>query len=820
MGKGTILRVPEGMDLPEKVTEALGERLPGYVKQTYQHTPDYKNNIIRRIDSLYKAFLFILDSYPPNPKFTLISADTLRTYADECKAACNLKKESVEEMHLELEQFNAKLINVIETAWPWPDKKKAVKEAVALLNDADCFNMMMDAGRSNIATVTAFELKSGETEYVVQYDESLPPYYDLLLAEIEAIKTNKYPKTPSWFHTLTESQQAYFCNLPEDMTTPTKIMQDLNGLLSTWERVKSQSLNLSSELNKIKENSPPLPSWFNELSTHHKEMIRVLARTSPNVRKDLLKLKEMITVNASNVEFKSTLPRIPILPQWYWNIPDSQQYFLEHVLKNNKIEEALSSIASRLRTLPLPSNYEAHSLLTIKATGELKELSGERYRSSHVGTRDCLDLPEAVQQRHIDANLAKVMEHAKPGTPRLMQTLISPIHAVDYVPSIVTDWLPELPPDLELYKLARAAVARSEHYALIFQHNHPYNIAKRYYYTESTNADSLAIIAFAEKYASSIPGLQDLISDYKNVLESSMGSATFWDYDGRELFLSSLEQLIFLKIDAHCYGSCVSGKDRMALALLHTDAMLLYKLREGSWPKFGASKLERDKFVDIFVDLYISRHQHVLAGQNAPGCEGIKTPHMYLPEDIAAAITKRLGIEKTLDYDDRLATDNEVKNISKSDVLKSRLLPKDDLFCKLMAKQLGDEICTQIYSSLGDLVNESKIFKSAPSMWTPSLYKEDGGTISTGIELIKKVMEDRDSGNSMQRMEKIFSIVLSRPVKDKTRTKATNSVFDRIREFFDQDKSCGHSEQLAEKAIKEWDQLFEESKVGATVLSY
>ncbi len=815
MGKGTILRVPEGMDLPEKVTATLDELLPGYVKETYQKTPNYKENIIRRMDSLYEAFLFILDSYPPNPKFTLISADTLRSYAATCKAACNLRKESVEDMHLELEQFNAKLVNVLSANWPWPSGSKPVKEAIALLNDADCFCMMMDQGRPDIATVTAFEL-NGETEYVVQYDESLPPYYDLLLSEIEAIKETKYPKTPSWFRKLPEFQQAYFCNLQLDSVNPTEVMQDLNRFLEAWEKIKKQSLNIFSDLKQIEEDNRPLPSWFDGLSVHHKEMIKVLARTSQNIKQDLLQFKEMLIANANNLEFKRTLPLIPSIPQWYWNIPDRQQHFLERVLRNNKIEDALSFVASRLRTLPLPSNFGAHSLIKVNAKGEVSRLYDKRYRSSHIATRDGLEFPEAVQQRHCDSNLAKVMENAKPDAPRLMQTLISPIHAVDYVPSAVTDWLPELPPDLELYKLARAAVARSKHYASIWQHNHPYNIAKRYYYTEANNLDSLAILASAQKYVTLVPGLQDLLDDYTKVLGSSMGSATFWDYDGRELFLSSLEQLITLSIDAFCYGSCVSGKDRKALELIHTDAMILYKLKNGSWPKFGASTLEREQFVDIFVELYISRHQHVLAGQNALGCEGIKTPSMYLPQDIAEAIKKRLGMDNTLEYDDRLATDNEVKNISSYKVLKSRLLPNDALFSKLMAKQLGENMCTKMYDTLGVLVNQSEMFKS--SSWTPSFHKGTSGTISTGIDQIKSVMQDEHAGNNVERVEKIFSIVLDRPVKDKTRAKATNSVFDRVRDLFDREKSCGKSQRYAETAVKEWEHLFEESKVGATLV--
>ncbi|CEG55667.1 oxidoreductase [Legionella fallonii] len=811
MEKGIILRVPEGMELPEKVAATLGKLLPDNEKETYQQTPDYKASIIRSINRLHAAFSFILDSYPS----TFINADTLRTYAAKCKAACNLQKESVEDLHLELESFNAKLINVLSACWQWPSGAKPVKEAIALLNDADCFNMMMSHGRPDIATLTPFEI-DGRKEYILQYDESIPPYYDLLLSEIETIKTKEYPKTPSWFRTLEEHQQAYLCNLQLDNVNPATVMHDLNDFLKVWNSIKDESLSLLTELKQIATNALPLPAWFNKLSVSHQEMIKVLAKKPEEIDSKLLKFKGWLAINANSPDFKRTLALIPTIPQWYWNIPTSQQYFLEHVLKNATTkEEALAFVSSRLRTLPLPSNLGVHRLIKINAQGEASELYGKRVRSSHIATRDGLKFPEAVQQRHCDSNLAKVMEGADPDKPRLMQTLISPIHLVDYVPSAVTDWLPELPPDLELYKLARAAVERSKHYAAIWQHNHPYNIAKRYYYTEAENIDSLTILAVAQKYVKDTPGLQELLDDYQNVLGSSMGSATFWDYDGRELFLSSLEHLIVLTIGGHSYASCVSGKDRRALELIHTDAMILYKLKYGCWPKFGASKDDRARFVNEFVDLYISRHQHVLAGQNAHGSEGVKTPEMYLPQDIADAIKQRLNMEKTLEYDDRLATDNEVKNISKYKALKSKLVPEGTLLCKLMVDHLGETTCRKIYDSLSGLMQQPELFKPKTS-WTATLYKTPNA--STGIEQIKEVMQDKQAGSSVERVEKIFSIVLERPKMDKTRPKATNSVFDRVRELFDREKSCGRSQVLADNAVREWNQLFEESKQGTSLV--
>ncbi len=765
MGKGRILRVLNGTVLPPQVTSALDELIPGYVQETYQLTPNYKRSITRRINSLYDAFLFVLDAYPLDPKFTFLTADALRAYAAECRNECDLRKDSLDELHKELEKFTAKLVEVLATCWPSPSGKP-VKEAIACLNEAECYQLMMNHGRPDIATLTTTEV-DGAIEYVLQFDESIPPYYDELITELEAIKTKKYPKTPSWFRKLPEFQQAYLCNLKMEGITPTGVAQELNKFIL----LKSES-----------------------------------------IKSHLVQLKSMVTENANKNEFKNTLSLIPEIPQWYWALSHRKQCFLEHVLKNSEtIEEAVASLSSRNRDLPAPSNFGAHSLKRISPKGEVVELWGKRYRSSHVANRDALKFPEAVQQRHCDSNLAKVMEHAKPGLPCLMQTLISPIHAVDYVPSIVTDYLPELPPDLELYKIARAAVVRRKRVADIWQHNHPFNIAKLYYYTQTTDPDSLAILANAQKYVATTPGLQELLDDYKNVLESPVGSATFWDYDGRELYLSSLEQLIVLTIGGYSYGSCVSGKDRKAIELVHTDAMMLYQSKYGSWPKFGdpKDKDERARFVTLFVDLYISRHQHELAGQNAPGSEGIKTPGWYLPKDIAEEINKRLASERALEYDDRLATDNEVKNISKD--LKSYFLPENELLCKLMAKQLGEPTCTKLYNALGALINETQRFRKPKESWTSAWYKEASPT-PRGIDTIRTVMADEYAGkDNVQRLAKIFSAVLSRPETNATRTAATNSVYDRLRSIV-KPKSGDKLDALADVAVKEWELLFEESK--------
>jgi hypothetical protein len=823
MGKSIILRVKEGTVLSPGLVRTLGELLPNYILETYQQAPDYKISYTRRVESLYQAFLFIIDAYPLNPDVTPFTAQTMKNYASECKNACNLEKESIEDLQNVLDQFTAKLVDILVNNWIVPKggsvTKDHVKDAIACLNEAECYQLMSKHGRADLATLTTI-MNGKEIEYVVQVDKSIPPHYDLLINELISIKKANYPKTPKWFALSPDYQQAYFCNLKSPVKVA-DITNDFKNFISTWTDINAQSLNLEEDLKRIHNNSQPIANWYKQLNTPFKEMIKILSELSvKSINKNLEELNKKLNGYLTKQEFKNSIDIIANLPQWYWILSHRKQFFLEHVLKNAPtVEDAVDFVSSRHRDLPLPSNFAAHRLYTINCKNEVVAHFEERYRSSHIASRDGLNHPDSVQERHSDSNLVKVMEAAKPNQQCLLQTLISPLYAVRLVPNLLVDCLPELPPDLDLNELARSAVARNKLSINIAQHNHPYNIAKRVYYTHSNDKDSLALLAIAQKFVSTIPGLQLLVEDYRNTLDSSMGTATFWDYDGRELFLSSLEHLIILTLGGLSYGSCVSGKDRKAIELLHTDSMLLYKHIYGIWPKFGdpKEKDERKSFVRLFVSLYVSRHQQEHAGQNAPGSEGIKTPAWYLPQDMSSAITRFMNAENTLKNDDRLATNNEVKNIRKN--LITSLLPIHELHCELMAKQLGEALCLKLYNALRDLINENKRFYINDS-WAPTLYKKEPNALPEGIRLIHALMLEETSGkDNVERFTKIFSILVKRPDKDESRTAATNSVYSRLRDILWTSSSVANSEVLVNAAVNEWSNLFDKSKKSNAAFS-
>ena len=814
MTKG-ILRVPVSTELSAQVQASLKQLLPDYDIERFEEQPDYKASFQRRVDSLYQSFLFLLDAYPIDRTFTNITAETLRNYADECKKNCDLNKNTVKELNKELGQFADQLISSIMIAWKWPDGRDK-SSAVACLNEAEQYRLMK-AGRPHLATLIPMPFKDS-SDYVLQWDESIPPYTDQWLQELNQIKNLAFPKTSEKFSAMPYYQKAYFFNLDEKTNDVEAVQNDLNELRLLWQR-KSNGRNLSAELAKINEQLGSYPSWISKLKPQWKAIIIVLASTPSLFEQKLDEFSQAIRDDYKNInDFNCFISTAAKIPEWYWALSNVQQHFLEHVVTSAaSIKEAVSFLSSRHRTLPVPANFATHQLLKINKEGEIHSLSAKRYRSSHIVSRDVLSSSESVQRRHGESNLAKVTEQAQGGQEILIQTLISPIHAASYIPGFVEGLIPELPPDKELYDVLRKIIARSQLDKRIFQHNHPLNIAKYYYFTQNKDPDSLVLLEKAQSYSEKFSGLQNLIDDYQSVLSSTLGTATLLDYVGRELFLSSLEQLIVLQMGGFSYGSCVSGKDRKAIELIHTDAMLLYKEQYGSWPKFGAPAEEKERadFVNIVVALYCSRHQQEHAGQNAPGSEGIKTPNWYFPKDIYEAINLQMKNKNALKYDDALASNNELKYIVKHSG--GTLTDINVLFCDLIAKQLGEEQCKLLYDALCPLINEVELFERNPSLWKMSsiTFWENGKKNSdsgnpTGILAIRRVMQDQHAGATNEcRMSLIFQNVISRPENDATRTAATNLVYNMIRKLLQKNADLPI---CVEEAVKKWNQLFEKSK--------
>lgn len=802
MAKGSILRIAEGTTLSPELTASLNKLIPGFQIEYYAKKPDYKASFQRRVDSLYEAFLFILDAYPLDPHYTHYTKQTLSAFAAACKAKCDLQlnsKTGVSAHNEVLKKFTGELVQAIAVSWPWSDKK--LEDATACLNEAEQY-CLMRKGRPDLATVYSMQFGDSK-EFVVLLDESIPPYTEQWLNELKNIKRYGFPKTLPWLRELPEYQKAYFFNLDANITNATDAVAELTLFRKKWDEIKSRP-NIEAELADIAKHGGTYP-WFESLKPQLKKMMFVLANKPVDISRNLDSLVKLLELHQSKNDCNVFVGNVAKIPEWYWALSKVQQHFLEQVLKADQpIENLVSFLSSRHRTLPVPANFAAHTLFRATENGVITQLFDKRWRSSHIASRDVLKESESIQRRHSESNWAKVVEAAKPDQLILFQTLISPIFLTEYIPEMVTDALPDLPPDNGLYKVAQATVNQSSKASVTSQHNHPFNLAKYVYYTAHDDANSLSLIRNARLRITQLSSerqrcLVGLLNDYEEVLNSPVGTATFWDYEGRELFLSSLEQLIIMTADGFSYGSCVSGKDRKAVEIIHTNAMILYREKYGSWPKFGdpKEKIDRARFVAIVADQYCTRHQQTHGGHNAPGSEGIKTPDKYFPADIVEKIKEQINIS----YDDVLASNNEVRYIIRH--VSGVIASENQIKCRLVAQQLGEENCTTLYDALCPLINESSLFQSKNNRYElGSIYAKDR---PRGISQIHSVMLDRNAGlTNVERMGAIFAIVMERPSAGNTRSNTTNQVYDSIRQII----HAKHVGAMIDTTASKWKELF------------
>lgn len=117
-----------------------------------------------------------------------------------------------------------------------------------------------------------------------------------------------------------------------------------------------------------------------------------------------------------------------------------------------------------------------------------------------------------------------------------------------------------------------------------------------------------------------------------------------------QLHMAALEELIYQDTGNRMQSSCKSGKDREGVAKTYRNAMIKYfNLYDGQLPppKENAEG-DRKKFINIFIELFITNHQARLAELNASGCQGLKSLVNVLPKDIKMAVKEDERIQQLL----------------------------------------------------------------------------------------------------------------------------------------------------------------------------
>lgn len=857
MGKKTILRVAEGIELNESLLTNLRASLGDFDLERYSTPHRLIRSYQRRIDILHNAFLFILDTIPLKKNKV-----ELKKYLDWCQMQASLPVDaSVDTYQAILSQYTALLADALVDCCDWPtDEVK--KASLELLNKAEQY-VIMQEGRANLATLLPIKINH-DSKYVLQWEKQLPPCSSKTLEELAAIKKSSLSTSPVWFRNLPPYQQIFFHSCEPHINSLQSLKINLNALELKWIEIKSTSLSLQEDLKSIAENADSLPLWFTNLSSSHQIFIQ--ACCSSTVASDQIDnsirdfSKQLRIMSKDSLDYTEELSQIRSLPYWYWALSDHEQCFLKTTLKStSRIEDAVSFLPSRLRTLPALANFAQHRLLLLNKEGQITKEYQPRYRSSHLASRDVAKLLGQIGTLHSLRNLSTIKSFAE-GKPLLIQTLISPVSALN-------GFMPDYA--LEEQRQKAVAVAQKEEEQVLFSTNHPFNIARVFYYTPADAPACLALLEMAEiallaeklpallgdwdlkkieglvhevfaeaegskqSGESKIPPEQDqikqkimdlvnqnfsklkklsgsqqlfinhlllsnkkdadkesysaytmtmrdlalLAKEYRNVLNSHYGSATVLDYYGRELFLSSLENLLILHLDGISYGSCVSGKDRKAIEIIHTDAMLLYHEKYGCWPSFFDRDEKRANFVELVATLYVSRHGHEHAGQNAPGADGIKTPANYWPKDIATAICDKLG-KKALTIDDTLATNNEVARIGN---VGDRIEP--GFATRVMAAQKLSEESRQ------KVLDELKIIVEEKTYWHQvTHYTISFSTLApTGIYQVKELLRGHGeaSSSTTKRLAEIYFALSKRPQTSIKRDPITQAVYDTVQQLYE-----------------------------------
>jgi hypothetical protein len=366
---------------------------------------------------------------------------------------------------------------------------------------------------------------------------------------------------------------------------------------------------------------------------------------------------------------------------------------INHHVKCGDYEYADLSVSSRLDIDENVRNFQEEHIYLIDNM-DLKPLTNE-HRLSIVGSRlNKNDLNSTADKNIINSYKTKIanhnFEHAlkitimsflnkNPVWPReklipvLYQTLITPL--------IVKA------EDFELYKAkldaikhSREKISSTAEYIPISLNEQTYNIdliemnfalnIGRHVLTtslESANGEACKkLILYANECIENNEApnptlLQDTCIELTKVITMKPMEIMRSPPYRRELHLASLCNIIAKQIGTSL-GGCISAKDRKAIERLYTASCLYYHETTGKLPSFfdAPDSAERQRFVNIITRLFCSQHQQILSGLNATGANALKTPLMYLPDDVSKCIQSKL-CEDYLIVENRLASTNNIK---------------------------------------------------------------------------------------------------------------------------------------------------------------
>lgn len=501
----TILRLAEGIQFPNALTNSkdeigptdnnqvlpsefesrLKEIIGPFELERYPARRNLKQSYQRRINSLSKAFLFILDTIPQLNETKQKLQDFLR-YAQHIYELPDNK--SIDEYQDILAEFTAFLLGGLTDHYPYKvENSRKIKEAIELLNQAEQY-VIMKEGKADLATLIPITVNKSIT-YALRYEKQIEPYTQESLKEFEAIKKASLV-TPKWFRSFPSPLQIYLLASPnvepEDKTPALSIQKEFNEFIKTWDTIRTKhSVTLADDLSSIA--NKKLPEWFKQLPSHQQQLLQHLIsmkKDGSGIAADLNTYKdELETVR----EYLGRLSNLKPLPYWYLYLERYEQRFLIGALNSKtRIEDAISFLPSRLRRLPLPANICESHLVFLNEKLKVAKKYDAGIRLSHFCSRDMQDAPVQLQELYSHRNLARLVSMMGEHDIFLfMQTLISPVAFLKYYM-----------PDYYLNEQRKKIISefQDNHDTLIFASNHAVNIAKYAQFKTLSTPDSRTLL--------------------------------------------------------------------------------------------------------------------------------------------------------------------------------------------------------------------------------------------------------------------------------------------------------------------------------------
>lgn len=387
------------------------------------------------------------------------------------------------------------------------------------------------------------------------------------------------------------------------------------------------------------------------------------------------------------------------LADWFSVLKPYQQTmiwnFLNKINLDDKDKMTVNGLSSKFRLIPAPSNFGTHTFITYVKNIDDGTLHLTCHtpilRSAHSASRDVDKKLEAVRQVHTTRNIEcqlntvsrlahnEILQSDKTYVPIVYQTLITPLKEPD--DTLEADRLKACDPHHRKFPQLNSNEIEFD----LFLTNHAINYGKYVNYTTLDSYSGKEITALLDHIKNNESRLSNrydkkLFKEASDQLTVALNSKEYYS-EFRELYLAALTQIAAMSSGGHNIGSCVSGKDRKAIVTILVTAMLTYYAMSGSLPIMKTvTQVDRDNqitFANLFGIIFCTKHQQLLASQNAPGCFGTKTPDMYLPTFLVEGIHRTLmalngknasqftfnQTKELLNESDRLASNNDLIEI-------------------------------------------------------------------------------------------------------------------------------------------------------------